>query len=252
MIKNRFQFIFISIIFICYNSNLVSAQSLIAGIPSADVAPEGKLIFTHESQINSWKYDKVKWNSFNFLCYGVSKNTEFTISFSNLSNSPVSHESIGIGFKKLIDLKFLKLPESKFAFGQNVLFSLNQPTVGGWSYAMLSSRLPVIKSRLTAGVSYGSAELFGYDTITTQIGNEKIFEVKRRNPFSYMIGLEQPIIEKRLGIIADWFSGSHDLSALITGIQFEFNHLILISGYKFPNYEPVKNGAIIFEAMYEF
>ena len=237
--------------FLCFNNQL-SAQSLIAGIPSADVAPVGKIMFTHESQINSWQYDKVKWNSFNFMCYGVQKNLELTLSFSNLSNSPVSHESVGFGFKKIIDIN-VHIPETKFVFGQNVLYGLNEKSVGGWSYAMFSCRTPKLKTRLTAGLSLGSAELFGYDTSTVKdnFGN-KNFTVTRRNPVSFIAGIEQPIIEKKFSIIADWFSGSHDLSALIVGTQLDFEHIVLISGYKFINYEPVKKGSIIVELMYEF
>lgn len=228
------------------------SQSLIAGMPSADVAPEKRFMFTHESQLNTWSYDKVKWNSFNFLCYGAAKNLEVTVSFSNLSNSPIAHESIGTGFKKIFDLEFIPLPEAKFAFGQNVLYSVDRTSVGGWSYALLSNRIPVLDTRLTYGISYGSSELFGYDTLTTNRNgvNERI--VKERNPLSAMVGLEQPIIKDRFGIIADWFSGQHDLSALITGFQFDFHNLVLISAYKFPNLEPAKKGSIIFEAMYEF
>ena len=228
------------------------SQSLIAGIPSADVAPEKKFMFTHESQLNTWSYDKVKWNSFNFLCYGAAKNLEVTVSFSNLSNSPVAHESIGTGFKKIFDLEFIPLPEAKFAIGQNVLYSVDRMSVGGWSYAMLSNRIPVLETRLTYGVSYGSAELFGYDTLTTNRNGFKERIVKERNPLSAMIGLEQPIIKDKFGIIADWFSGQHDLAALITGFQFSFDKLVLITAYKFPNLEPAKKGSVIFEAMYEF
>lgn len=242
----------ISFLFINSLTNQVSAQSLIASIPSADVAPVGKIMFTHESQINSWNYDKVKWNSFNFLCYGVQKNLELTVSFSNLSNAAVSHECIGLGFKKIIDIN-IEVPETKFVFGQNILYGLNEKSVGGWTYAMFSCRTPKLKTRLTAGLSLGSAELFGYDTNTVNDNySNKKFTVTRRNPLSFIAGIEQPIIEKKFSIIADWFSGSHDLSALIVGTQLEFKHLILITGYKFQNYEPIKKGAVIIELMYEF
>jgi len=245
---NKLILLFVTILF----TNELKAQSLIAGIPSADITPVGKLMFTHESQVNAWKYDKVKWNSFNFLCYGVQKNLEFTVSFSNLSNSPVSHECLGIGFKKVFDIP-IHLPESKFIVGQNVLFGVEKkPTVGGWSYAMYSLRTPKLKTRLTAGVSFGSAELFGYDTLTSQENGIAKKSVIRRNPFSFMAGLEQPIIEDKFYIIADWFSGRHDLSALITGVQINFKHLVLITGYKFPNFEKPKSGSIICELMYEF
>lgn len=247
--KIRFQ---ILLIIAFLSTKFVNAQSLIAGIPSADVAPDSTIMITHESQLNSWKYEDVKWNSFNFICYGIGHNTEFSITFSNLSNQPVSHESFGVGFKKIFPLDFIKIPESKIVFGQNVLFAVDRPTVGGWSYAMASARIPKIKTRLTGGISYGSAELFGYDTVTTVNGNQKVSEIKRLNPFSYMVGFEQPIIEDKFSIIADWFSGRHDLAALITGVQFDFHNIVLIGGYKFPNYSPVKNGAIIFEVMYEF
>lgn len=228
------------------------SQSLIAGIPSIDVAPEKRFMFTHESQINAWSYDKVKWNSFNFLCYGAAKNLEVTVSFSNLSNSPIAHECIGTGFKKVFDLDFIPLPETKVAIGQNVLYSIDRVSVGGWSYALMSNRIPELDTRLTYGVSYGSAELFGYDTLTTNRNGIRERTVIERNPLSAMVGLEQPIIEHRFGIIADWFSGQHDLAALITGVQLEFDDMILIGAYKFPNLEPASDGSIIFEAMYEF
>jgi hypothetical protein len=240
------------VLFLCLINYQTFCQSLIAGIPSADVAPEGKLMFTHESQVNSWKYDKVKWNSFNFMCYGVQKNLEFTVSFSNLSNSPVAHESIGIGFKKIIDVP-VHIPESKFIFGQNVLFGLgDKTTVGGWTYAMYSLRTPKLKTRLTFGLSFGSAELFGYDTITKFEGNMLKKEVIERNPLSFVAGLEQPLIKDKFLLIADWFSGRHDLSALIVGTQINFTHMAFISGYKFQNYENVNSGSIICEIMYEF
>lgn len=243
---------FILVILICFVSNKSIAQSLIAGIPSADIAPFKKLMFTHESQLNTWKYNKPKWNSFNFLCYGVAKNTELSITFSNLSNQAISHECLGIGFKRIIDINVFSIPEAKFIFGQNVLFSVDEPTVGGWTYAMLSARVPKLKTRLTSGLSYGSAELFGYDSVQVKQGNEVFKFIKRRNPLSIMVGLEQPIIDKKFAIIADWFSGTHDLAALIAGTQFEFHKLILITGYKFPNFESTRNGSVIVEVMYEF
>jgi hypothetical protein len=241
------------IVIVGFSTTFTAAQSLIAGIPSADVAPENVLMFTHESQLNVWKYDKIKWNSFNFFCYGIQKNLEFTASFSNLSNSPVAHESIGVGFKKIIDVP-VAIPECKFIFGQNVLFGLSEKTtVGGWSYSMFSFRTPKLKTRLTAGLSFGSAELFGYDTISVKneagILQKKVVE---RNPLSFMGGLEQPIIDNKLILIADWFSGTHDLSALIVGTQFNFKHIVLITGYKFVNHENVDAGSAIVELMYEF
>lgn len=101
------------------------SQSLIAGIPSADVAPEKKFMFTHESQLNTWSYDKVKWNSFNFLCYGAAKNLEVTVSFSNLSNSPVAQESIGTGFKKIFDLEFIPLHMGSVMVRPNCLVTIH-------------------------------------------------------------------------------------------------------------------------------
>ncbi|MBC7388933.1 MAG: hypothetical protein H7329_06980 [Opitutaceae bacterium] len=228
------------------------SQSLIAGIPSADVAPEKRFMFTHESQINSWSYDKMKWNSFNFMCYGAAKNLEVTVSFANISNSPLSHESLGLGFKKIIDLKSVPLPEMKFVFGQNVLFSSDRKSVGGWSYAMFSNKLDRTKTRLTYGLSYGSAELFGYDTLSTTQNGITERKVTERNPFSFMGGVEQPIYKDKFLIIADWFSGTHDLGALISAIQLNFKHIVLIGGYKFPNLEAAKKGSVIMEIMYEF
>jgi hypothetical protein len=66
----------LSTIFILLTS-YTFAQSLIVGIPSADVAEKHHLEITHETQWNFWGQTS-KWNSFNFACFGLGNGLEIT------------------------------------------------------------------------------------------------------------------------------------------------------------------------------
>ena len=67
-----------------------------------------------------------------------------------------------------------------------------------------------------------------------------------------LAGYEQPVT-KKVSLVADWFSGSHDLAALVMGVQVQATHqLIVITGFKVPN-EPTKSdNAALVEVTYEF
>ncbi|MCU0626079.1 MAG: hypothetical protein MUF21_06270, partial [Gemmatimonadaceae bacterium] len=66
----------------------LSAQSLIVGIPNAEVTRPGKWFGTHESQFAATD-PRDGWNSFTFLTYGVGAHTELAVSYLNLA-SPAS------------------------------------------------------------------------------------------------------------------------------------------------------------------
>jgi hypothetical protein len=75
------------------------SQSLIVGIPSADVAPKGELELTHESQFYT-EGNPRKWNSFNILCYGLGNHGEITTTIKNLNNLDNNKLALGIGLKR--------------------------------------------------------------------------------------------------------------------------------------------------------
>lgn len=246
------QFAFL-IILLVFSGFVSQAQSLIAGIPSADVVHEGELELTHESQINFWSANpkQNKWASFNFICYGLGNGVELTTSVVNFATKDMNNLAVGTGFKKVHQFfkkdSVLSKWETKLTFGQNIFFSLQRPEVGGWVYSHASLRLPHLKTRLTGGASYGSPIFFDVawkmeNGVLTR-SNEAIF--------CALAGIEQPIT-KKFSLIADWYSGRHGIAALIVATQFNLSHHVLIIGYKEDNTTPIEQGAIILEAMIRF
>lgn len=222
-----------------------SGQSLIVGIPSADVAEPHHLEITHESQWNFWE-GGLKWNSFNFACYGIGHNTELTLALNNLNNEGSSNLALGLGAKKVFPVfeSFEKLKEIKVTVGSNLLFSERKQEFGVWLYGHASARIPATRTRLTVGGSYGTYQAFGFRRLLTN-GDVAL---DPRNPLSLMVGFEQPI-SHRVGIIGDWFSGEHDLAAFIPALQVDVKKHVLIFGYKFPT-ASTGDQALILECMF--
>lgn len=247
------------ILVVCFTTT--RAQSLIVGIPNAEVTHQGKFALTHESQSDVWRRDAT-WNSFSFLTYGLSKKVELAVSLSNLAAPRSGNLSMGVGYKFVHQFAEqdprLSRWELKATVGQMLLLSLEprlttptvngqppteagrelqSPPVGGWVYAHGSLRLPGPQTRLTAGVSYGSSQAFG-------VGNY---------PVSFMGGVEQPVVPW-LSLVADWYSGTHALASFIPAIQFNLKRPkgALIVGYKRPNDPSTQRDAAILEFMVEF
>lgn len=232
------------IICLCTCVNPALAQSLIAGIPNAGVAHKGQFEMTHESQFNWWEGD-LKWTSFNFWCYGVNDRTELTVTVNNLASPGSGNLTAGAGFKHLIPLlAFQPRHELKLTVGTNALVSLQGRGMGFWSYSHLSGRLPGLRTRLTGGISYGTEQAFGFRPAGPT-------ETAPLRPLCFMGGVEQPITGS-LSVIADWFSGTHDLAALITALQFDTKRVTYIAGYKRANNTNSGVSALIIEVMYRF
>lgn len=207
------------------------AQSLIVGIPSADVAEKHHLEITHESQWNFWE-DGMKWNSFNFACYGIGHHTELTAALNNLNNDGSTNLALGLGAKKVFPIlkNFTSLQEIKLTAGSNFLYSVNKKEPGIWLYSHASFRLPNVHTRFTIGGSYGTYQAFGFRRFL--VNGEQ--QSEPRDPFALMLGFEQPLT-KHISLIGDWFSGTHDLAAFIPAMQIDIKKHVLIFGYKFPN-----------------
>lgn len=217
------------------------AQSLIVGIPSADVAEKNHLEITHESQIG-----KTSWNSFNFACYGLGKGWELTSTLNNLNNEGSMNLAWGVGFKKVFLLdKPAARTEQKLVVGTNLLYSFQRQDPGIWSYAMYSFRMPVTKTRLTGGITYGESQTFGFKNYSALMPI-KTWEERRHT--GILAGFEQPIT-KTLSIIGDWYQGTHDLAAFIPAVQQDIGHHVLIIGYKIANNSLSGSNAFILEAM---
>jgi hypothetical protein len=218
----------------------INAQSLIVGIPSADVAEKNHLEITHESQIG-----KSSWNSFNFACYGLGKGWELTSTLNNLNNQGSSNLALGLGFKKIIPLNNRSpKTEQKLILGTNMLYAFQRKDPGIWSYAMYSFRIPASQTRFTGGVTYGESQTFGFKynrNLTPMV-------LQENNRFEFLGGIEQPIA-KGFSIIGDWYQGTHDLAAFIPAVQKDIGHHVLIVGYKIANNPSSGSNAFILEAM---
>jgi hypothetical protein len=203
----------------CFNA--AYAQQTVFTVPSADITPKGKLLIEQESQFRPWKPGAF-WNGTIYAMYGVGHNTEACLTLFNVSSPPSNNVTLGTGFKSAIPIPGLKekypAREFKFTVGSEVLASLENRSAGNWSYATLSGRTPVTNTRLTAGISVGTKDIFGVNTT------------------SFITAVEHPVT-KKLTIIADWYSGQeHFAGFLISGIHYLLpKDMELYAGYQIPN-----------------
>ncbi|MDX1918668.1 MAG: hypothetical protein SFT81_05965 [Candidatus Caenarcaniphilales bacterium] len=185
-------------------------------MPNADITHKGESTLTFESQI---KTQKAGSDNFAFYTYGVGYDTELALSAYNVSIPRTSDLVIAPGFKTSKQLFKKTFPEReiKFTFGTMVPVSLQGEGVGVFTYGHMSYRIPKLNTRLTAGVNYGTKQLFG------------------REQVSAIAAIEQPIT-KKLTLVIDWFSGKHNFAALAAGLQYNFNEkTAIVVAYKIPN-----------------
>lgn len=219
-------FIIIIYIFGLYilNSFPASAQQTIFNVPSAEVTPKGRIFIEPEFQFRPWNPGKSMLNT-DYAAVGIGHNTELDLTLFNVSTPASNNITLGTGFKSVIPVFNKKLPERelKVIIGTEVLASLEGNGAGNWSYAALSGRTPKTNTRLTAGVSAGTKDIFGVDTV------------------AFIGGIEQPIT-KKFSLQADWYSGTeHFAGFLIPGFAYVFpKDVILYAGYQIPN--SPKNG----------
>ncbi len=228
----------------------LTAQLLIVGIPSTDVTPRGRTVAAHESQFSSTAVRR-GWNSFTFVTHGIGHHTELAASLLNVSAPSSENRAVSAGFKTAIPLggdlrarpsllrRVARRYDAVVAGGAMLLQSLDRRGTGAWLHATGSIRLPWRderrRTRLTAGPSWGTRQQFG------------------RTAASLMLGVEQPVTD-HVSLVADWYSGDHDLAATIAAVQLRGpDDLILITGWKMPNAGvPGGKSAFMFELAKEF
>lgn len=206
------------------------AQQTIFNVPSADVTPKGQLYLEHESQFRPWGPHRF-WLGTHYFAYGVGHGTEIDATVSNVSAPASDNIVLGIGLKKNFELFHKRFPRRDFRWtvGNITPISLQGQGVGTWTYTHLSGRIPKIDGRVTAGVSAGTRQLFG------------------RNTVGFIGGYEQPVT-KRLNIIADWFSGTHSNGYFIPGFSYVIKGpLTLFVGYQIPNTKRVGPSGLVVE-----
>jgi hypothetical protein len=196
------------------------AQQAIVTLPSADITDRGVGFAMKESQLRLWGPQPM-WNATFFLTYGLGYHTELAATFFNIGVPRTDEASVALGSKSALPLFADALPslEVKITGGAMALISLDGKGLGYWLYSHLSFRLPVLQTRISAGISTGNAVLFLKDNAT-----------------SFIAAIEQPLPWLHgLTLTAEWFSGSHDLSNFIAGAAYHPNpRWIFVLGYKIP------------------
>ena len=206
------------------------AQQTIFNVPSADITEPSKFFFQHQSTVRAVNPGR-SWVQTDALGYGVGFNTEADVTVTNISLPTGHNEVIGVGFKTALPLfsEEAKAEEFRATFGEFVPLAVRDHTVGSWTYAHLSGKIPSWETRVSVGASLGTKELFG------------------ERAKSAIVGIEQPINAKWL-FQADWFSGHHDLAAVIPGLVYTMDNLSMVSfGYQFPNHSESGKQAAVFE-----
>ena len=190
--------------------NKVHAQQTIFNVPSADVTEKGMIFLQHESQFSN------KFGLFTeYSAYGIGRHTEIDLTLIGIGTNNVANEVLGIGFKSSLPLH--EKSETKLTYGTLIPISLRGKGVCGYAYSHLSTRLPKINTRLTAGGFVGTTTVFSRDFI------------------SFIGGIEQPIT-KKFGLIMDWYSGKHSSGFLIPGFYYSLpQNAALWVGYQIHN-----------------
>jgi len=231
-ILNRIKFLAV-ILCLCFGCVQVQATQTIFNVPSADVTPQGHLFVEQEAQTVPWNTDSAFMGT-TYTAVGVGHNTEVDATLFNVASPANQNISMGVGFKSAIPIPGLKekFPEREFKFtvGSDMLIGLEGNGVGNWTYAHLSGRVPKLNTRLTAGISYGTKQVFGQET-TCFIG-----------------GIEQPIT-KKLTFLTDWYSGSEHWSGyMIVGGSYALpKNTTLFVGYQVPNSSKVGSAGFAVE-----
>jgi hypothetical protein len=157
--------------------------------------------------------------SSNYFALGLDGKTDFETTLYGLSSPKSGNITIGAGFKTAFPLWAKQFAKEGFQLtvGEQALFSLQGEGTGGWAYSHLSGKVPQWGTRLTAGVSAGTKQLFGVNTV------------------AFIGGVEQPVTPK-LSVLSDWYSGANALGFLTAGFSYGISKIATTYiGYQFPN-----------------
>lgn len=207
-------------LFIFFLSQSVQAQQTVFNVPNADATEKGVIFLQHESQFIPWSPQS--WIGTHYSAIGIGYNTELDMTLFNVAAPRTNNMTLGIGFKSAMPIKYLdeifKERELKFTIGSEVLVSLQGNGVGNWTYFHFSGRLPKINTRLSAGLSLSSRQVFGTDAI------------------DFIAAIEQPINEK-ISLLADWYSSKDNYAGfLIMGCSYKLpKDTNIYLGFQIPN-----------------
>ena len=220
----------------------VYGQQAIINLPSADITPKGKNFLMHETQTNFWN-DIKSWYATNFYCRGIGYHTEIALTAYHSGFPGTStNENIGFGFKTSLPIlkEWNDFRDVNLTIGSMGLINTRGLGIGNFSYSHLNFRLPFLRTRITAGGSFGTHQLF----LPNQ--GEIIDDFYTVHG---IFGLEQPLFTDKIQWINEWFTGIHDFGYFTTGLlfhPFSKNHVIVVA-YKIPNDDSVGKDGIVLE-----
>ena len=206
------------------------AQQTIFNVPSADVTAKNKNFLQHESQFRAKDPDQF-FNATNYFARGIGANTELDATLFNVGSPASKNAALGLGFKTVFPLENFaaKKYQPKIIFGSQIPFSLQGNGVGHWIYSAANATIPQSNTRLTAGISSGTKQIFG-ESVTCFIGG---FEQKITEDFSF---------------ISDWYSGNHSLGIWATGFSYALpQDFVFYGGYQIPNSKKVGKNSFVIE-----
>lgn len=208
---------------------VAGAQQTIINVPSLDQTARGKNFFLHESQVRDWD-GRSYWYTTNFYTRGLTENVEFAATAYNLGTPSNRHAAASVGYKAAFDvpLRSLARLRPQAGFGQMLHWSLRGRGADVWSYAQGAVTLPKVGTRLMAGVSHGTPQVFG----------------KRSTHFigSY----EQPITE-HVALLGEWWAGRHEFGDFVPGFNVHWGSWVVVAGYKLSNKPGTATDGLILE-----
>lgn len=207
------------------------AQQTIVNVPSDALTPKGAGFYLHESAFTGAS-PVAEYTTTNFWCYGLSDKTELCATLYNINEVRSPDGCLGFGYKTVEKLFENEVPEAELKWTHGFMLPIRMNTgeqaVGYFPYTHLAINVPNTPFRVLGGAAIGSKNLLGESTA------------------SALAGLEFPITEK-LSFTGEWFSGNHNLSALIPGLTWHSERLLFVHGLKIPNNFDHREYGYIFE-----
>ena len=205
------------------------AQQTIINVPSLDQTPRGKHFALHESQLRHWG-GRSYWYTTNFYTRGITDRLELAATVYNLG-APTSRYTAGsLGYKTAMPIGWRPLARLRpqAGFGQMLHWSLRGRGADVWSYAQGAVTLPRLGTRLMAGVSRGTPQVFG----------------KRS---AHFIGSYEQPLGKHIALLGEWWAGRHEFGDFVPGFNVHAGSWVLVGGYKFSNKPGTATDGMILE-----
>lgn len=223
------------------SDNVLRAQQTVINAPSVDQTAKGRVFALHESQVRTWG-DTSFWQTTHFVTYGVTKHLELAVTAYNIGTPLKRLAALGVGWKGAVEIPGFatRAPqwEPKVGAGQMVAIPLRGERVGVWSYLQSSVRLPILRTRLMAGVSDGPPAMFGKATT------------------HFMGSFEQPLaaLPGALGhalhdftLLGEWWAGQHEFADFVPGFNWHHGKNVVIVGYKLANTPGTRGDGLVIE-----